>query len=53
MSAIIELGTFKPVALTEAWPTEDGNFTPWLAQTEIISLLGEALSLELEVEAVD
>jgi len=53
MSAIVSLGKFEMVKLTEAWPTEDGNFTPWLAGTETISLLGDALGLELEVEAVE
>lgn len=53
MTAVIPLGTFERVPLKDAWPTEDGNFTPWLAQTETISLLGDALNLELEVEAVE
>ena len=53
MAAIIPLGIFEQVPLREAWPTEDGNFTPWLAQSETISLLGDALKLELEVEAVE
>ena len=53
MAAIIPLGTFEQVSLKDAWPTEDGNFTPWLAQAETISLLGDALKLELEVEAVE
>lgn len=53
MTAIIPLGTFERVPLKEAWPSEDGNFTPWLAQAETISLLGDALNLELEVEAVE
>lgn len=30
MSAVIPLGKFERVALKDAWPTEDGNFTPWL-----------------------
>ncbi|HEX4384656.1 MAG TPA: DUF4268 domain-containing protein, partial [Myxococcales bacterium] len=37
----------------EAWPSEDGNFTPWLAEPSSLSLLGEALDMELEVEAVE
>jgi hypothetical protein len=53
MTAIIPLGTFERVPLKEAWPSEDGNFTPWLAQARTISLLGDALNLELEVEAVE
>jgi hypothetical protein len=53
MTAIIPLGTFMRAELKEAWPTEDGNFTPWLAQAENISLLGDALDIEMEVEAVE
>ena len=53
MAAIIPLGTFEQVQLRDAWPTEDGNFTPWLAQAETISLLGDELKFELEVEAVE
>ena len=40
MTAIISLGTFVRVPLLEAWPTEDGNFTPWLAGAQAIALLG-------------
>jgi hypothetical protein len=53
MTAIIPLGTFVQVLLREAWPTEDGNFTPWLAAPANIALLGKALNMELEVEAVE
>jgi hypothetical protein len=53
MTAVIPLGSFANVPLREAWPTEDGNFTPWLAETEAIALLGETLGLELEIEAVE
>ncbi len=53
MSAVISLGKFERVPLTKAWPTEDGNFTPWLAGESVIGLLGEALGMELEVEAVE
>lgn len=53
MSAVIPLGKFEQVALRDAWPTEDGNFTPWLAKPEPIALLGDALNMNLEVEAVE
>jgi hypothetical protein len=53
MSSIIPLGTFERVDLRDAWPAEDQNFTPWLAKPDVITLLGEALNLELEVEAVE
>src|SRR5688572_3350887 len=41
----------QPVPLREAWESESGDFTPWLAQEENIEQLSEALGLELEVEA--
>lgn len=42
-----ELGTFKKVEnIRDIWPTEDDNFTPWLAEN--ISELGDALGLRLE-----
>ena len=53
MAAIISLGNFVRVPLREAWPTEDGNFTPWLAEESTIALLGTALGFELEVEAIE
>src|SRR6185437_16017903 len=52
-NAVIPLGKFERVPLRDAWPTEDGNFTPWLAQPESIVILGETLNMELEVEAVE
>ncbi len=39
MTAVIPLGAFERVPLREAWPTEDGNFTPWLAQDDTMKLL--------------
>ena len=53
MNSIIALGKFERVPLNKAWPTEDGNFTPWLAEPGVIGLLGEALGMELEIEAVE
>lgn len=53
MKSVIELGQFVKVALTDAWPTEDGNFTPWLAEKPAIALLSDTLGMDLEVEAVE
>ena len=53
MTAVIPLGLFEPVLLRDAWPAEDTNFTPWLAQPTNIKLLGDALKIELEVEATE
>lgn len=45
------LGRLERVNLREVWENEAEDFTPWLAQDENIAILGEALGLELEVEA--
>jgi hypothetical protein len=45
MTAVIPLGVFTQVALRDAWPSESGNFTPWLAQPGNLKLLAEALDL--------
>jgi len=45
------LSRLTRVELREAWVSEPGDFTPWLAQAENIVLLGEAIGIELEVEA--
>ena len=47
----IPLGKLEKVSLRECWKTEAGDFTPWLAQEGNITLLGETIGLELEVEA--
>ena len=49
----IPLGRLTQVDLRDAWETEAGDFTPWLARDENILLLGEAIGLELEVEALE
>lgn len=46
-----QLGRLERVPLRDIWKSEASDFTPWLAQPEHIALLGEALGLELEVEA--
>jgi hypothetical protein len=54
MTAVIPLSHFDKVRLRDAWPTEDGHFTPWLAQPENLKLLGEALGLgELQDQQVE
>jgi hypothetical protein len=45
------LGRLERVDLRTAWLSESGDFTPWLASEENISLLGDTIHLELEVEA--
>ncbi len=44
-----KLGSRSRVSLRTVWPNEASDFTPWIQEN--ISVLGEALGLELEVEA--
>ena len=45
------IGRLKLVPLRDAWESESGDFTPWLAQDRNIQILGSALDLDLDVEA--
>ena len=45
------LGKIDVVNLREYWKDEANDFTPWLAEEGNISLLGETLGIDLEVEA--
>ena len=45
------IGRLKLVPLRDAWESESGDFTPWLAQAQNIQILGSALDLDLDVEA--
>jgi hypothetical protein len=47
------LGTLQRANLEDAWFDEARDFTPWLAQAENIVLLGDAIGLDLEVQAVE
>ena len=47
----MNLGRLEKIELRNIWKTEDQDFTPWLAREDNISLLADALGLELEVEA--
>lgn len=53
MTAIVQkLGRLEKVTdIRSIWASESGDFTPWLAQAENIAILGEAISIDLEVEA--
>lgn len=46
-----QLGRLEQVDLHEAWVSETGHFTPWLAKPENLALLGDAVGIELECEA--
>ncbi len=46
------LGRLEPVDLRDIWVDgEAASFTPWLARPENLAVLGEALSIDLELEA--
>jgi Domain of unknown function (DUF4268) len=46
-----QLGRLERLDLRHIWTSEAADFTPWLARPENITLLSEALGLELELEA--
>ena len=46
-----KLGRLERVDLRDVWSSEASDFTPWLAGEKNIELLGEAIGMELEVEA--
>ncbi len=48
-----ELGRLKKVELRDIWQSEALDFTPWLALPDNLALLGETLSIDLELEAVE
>ncbi len=48
-----KLGRLQHVDLNEAWANEATDFTPWLAQDENITLLGDTIGIELEVQATE
>jgi len=45
------LGKLERVELHDEWPTENKDFTPWLAQESNLKLLAETIGMELELEA--
>jgi len=45
------LGRLEKVELRDIWKTEDRDFTPWLAGEDNMSVLSDALGMDLEVEA--
>lgn len=46
-----ELARLERVDLREIWTSEATSFTPWLAEKHNLEILGEALGIELELEA--
>lgn len=46
-----QLGRLERCELRDIWMSEAADFTPWLARPENLVALGEALGLQLELEA--
>jgi len=51
LDGVAALGTVQQVNPKKVWPSEERDFTPWLA--DHIELLSEALGLELEVQQTE
>ncbi len=49
----MQLGRLERVDARTIWANEATHFTPWLANTENLVLLGEAIGIELEHEATE
>ncbi|WGF90725.1 DUF4268 domain-containing protein [Marinivivus vitaminiproducens] len=49
----MELGRLARVDLRSVWQSEPQGFTPWLAAPENLGLLGEAIGIDLELEALE
>ncbi len=45
------LKSLTPVDLSTVWEIEPQHFTPWLAQEENLTRLGETLGIDLELKA--
>ncbi len=45
------LGRLEKVELRDTWETEDQHFTPWLAQDDNLTILGDTIGVDLELEA--
>ena len=49
----MNLGRLEKVELRDVWKTEAQHFTPWLAREENLTLLGDTIGHDLELEAVE
>lgn len=51
MSKTPDLGRLESVDLRSEWDTEGSHFTPWLAREENLTVLGDTINIELQLEA--
>ena len=49
----VDFGTITAIDIREGWKNEEYDFTPWLAQEQNISLLGDHLGIDIEVEGAE
>ena len=49
----IQISTLETVAVRTVWADESQHFTPWLAQSDNLARLGEALGLTLELHGTE
>lgn len=49
----MQLGKIEKLPIRGQWANEEYDFTPWLAKEENIQLLGDEISLDLEVEGIE
>lgn len=47
----MDLGRLEKIDLRKAWKSEGSDFTPWLATEKNLTLLGDTIGIELELEA--
>ena len=49
---MVNLGKLEKVGLREIWNHEALDFTNWLARPENIKLLGDEISIDIDVDSV-
>lgn len=47
------LSRLQKVPIRDVWPTEPQGFTPWLASSDNLPLLGEAIGIRLELQSTE
>lgn len=48
-----QLGHLEQVDLRTVWPSESGDFTPWLGHEANIQILSDTIGIELEVDGLE